>query len=609
MGKVLHTKGNSGGGTGTGWSGQVEFRANLPITLGTPAIGEVYLVEKPTTILLGVYTTYQSGLYIRDFNTGALSDWRKLNVKVKFLDSEFAVVSVGDESKQAKLDISLLTTATTRTLQVPDKDGIIALTSDIDANNELHEILANGNLMFDGQTIIAQNGVVVFDPRFLGVNDQLALYTALHTALGVGTGSFLDLTTASGIQAGHITTFFNMIDNGATQSISAGSTSNFFVYNLASMTLQNASAAFGLLKAGFSKSGDVLIQDNEAGPTTTSNIPAYPITVASQNSTTSVGIVNTVSLGGKDKKEKTSDTAYINQLGFNTGLAGEMLLKHTPNAADFTATLQAASGTIAFTSDIDGRISGQRTDIGTAAGTNSYTLTLTPALTAYALGQVFDVLFTNACTATATLNINGLGAKAIKRNGTLATKSGDILAGQVFSLFYDGTDFQIIGRVSTDWQPPAVALGTLLSSGASFFINGGAGVYLAFDGASDDAVYFNDNLVGANGAAYDGSNMQIKLHCRISTNGGVGDTVGLLVDYGIVVDGDNSSTTVTSIAQQNVDVSAELTDIGFNIILGVMTGVVGADTLLFTLTRNATGAGADSYAGQLEVISFELLKA
>ena len=135
MGKVIHIDGSGGGGGGTvtGWQGQVPLYANLPVTLGTPAIGEVYLVESPTTIGIGIfqYTTKQSGLYIRDFDTGALSDWRKLNVKVKFTDSEFAVVNAIDTSKQAKFDLSLVAAATTRTLQVQNKNGVIALLSDI----------------------------------------------------------------------------------------------------------------------------------------------------------------------------------------------------------------------------------------------------------------------------------------------------------------------------------------------------------------------------------------------------------------------------------------------------------------------------------------------
>lgn len=122
---------NGGGSTGSGWTGQVEFRSNLPISIGTPAIGSIYLVEKKTSILFGAYTTHQSGLYIKELDTGSLSDWRRLNVKVNFTDSEFAIVNAADNSKRAAFDLSLVTTSTTRNYTWQDKDLIVAGLDDI----------------------------------------------------------------------------------------------------------------------------------------------------------------------------------------------------------------------------------------------------------------------------------------------------------------------------------------------------------------------------------------------------------------------------------------------------------------------------------------------
>ena len=78
----------------------------------------------------------------------------------------------------------------------------------------------------------------------------------------------------------------------------------------------------------------------------------------------------------------------------------------------------------------------------TALGTNTYTASITPAITAYSTSQVFQIKFSNANTGAATLNLNSLGAKSIKRNGTTDLLAGDIAAGQVLTLFYDGTNFQ-----------------------------------------------------------------------------------------------------------------------------------------------------------------------
>ena len=159
---------------------------------------------------------------------------------------------------------------------------------------------------------------------------------------------------------------------------------------------------------------------------------------------------------------------------------------------------------------------------------------------------------------------------------------------------------------AAQWLPNSVPLDSLLPKGATFFINGGAGVYLSFSGTADDAVHYNDSL--SNGLPYDGSNLAMKLHCRLSSNGGAGDTVGLIVNYAITKNGDNTSTTVTNIPQQNVDVSTELQDVQFEIVLGTMTGVVGGEILLFSLTRNSKGGGSDSYGGNLEVLAMELIK-
>jgi hypothetical protein len=95
--------------------------------------------------------------------------------------------------------------------------------------------------------------------------------------------------------------------------------------------------------------------------------------------------------------------------------------------------------------------------IATAAGTDTYTATLSPAITAYAATQKYFIQFTNANTGAATLNFNGLGAKAIVKNGTTALSSGDIAAGQIYQLHYDGTNLQIVGSIGGG--------GTTLASG------------------------------------------------------------------------------------------------------------------------------------------------
>lgn len=81
-------------------------------------------------------------------------------------------------------------------------------------------------------------------------------------------------------------------------------------------------------------------------------------------------------------------------------------------------------------------------DAGTTAGTASVqTVTLPLAPTAYVRGLRFTVTIGGGltCTAGATLNINGLGAKTLVRPDGNAVQAGDLVAGRTYDCWYDGT--------------------------------------------------------------------------------------------------------------------------------------------------------------------------
>lgn len=79
-----------------------------------------------------------------------------------------------------------------------------------------------------------------------------------------------------------------------------------------------------------------------------------------------------------------------------------------------------------------------------ATGTDTYVISVTNPPAAYAAGQRYIVKFTNANTGAATLNVNSVGAVAIVTSGSTALVAGDIAAGMVAELIYDGTNFAII---------------------------------------------------------------------------------------------------------------------------------------------------------------------
>lgn len=73
---------------------------------------------------------------------------------------------------------------------------------------------------------------------------------------------------------------------------------------------------------------------------------------------------------------------------------------------------------------------------------NAAVITLVPAPAAYTAGFAVEVKFAATNTGATTINVNGLGAKAIQSNGA-ALVAGQIVAGQIYSLIYDGTNFQL----------------------------------------------------------------------------------------------------------------------------------------------------------------------
>jgi hypothetical protein len=79
-----------------------------------------------------------------------------------------------------------------------------------------------------------------------------------------------------------------------------------------------------------------------------------------------------------------------------------------------------------------------------AAGTNTYTATLSPAPLQYATNATYKIKFTNANTGASTLELNGLGAAAIQLKGA-ALAAGQIPAGSTLDVFYNGATFQIVG--------------------------------------------------------------------------------------------------------------------------------------------------------------------
>lgn len=78
---------------------------------------------------------------------------------------------------------------------------------------------------------------------------------------------------------------------------------------------------------------------------------------------------------------------------------------------------------------------------------NAILITMSPAIASYSAGQAFRFKASAANTGTTTVNINGKGAKTIKKKqGTsfVDLAANDIISGQDVMILYDGTYFQLL---------------------------------------------------------------------------------------------------------------------------------------------------------------------
>lgn len=112
----------------------------------------------------------------------------------------------------------------------------------------------------------------------------------------------------------------------------------------------------------------------------------------------------------------------------------------------------------------------------TAGVADTYTLTITPAVTAYAAGQVFLAKVHATNTGASTINVSGLGAKSIVKQGGAALEAGDLTLGEVITIGYDGTNFQ------------------LLSSGGILISKGDADVLVGGSTTDADTLHTHENL-------------------------------------------------------------------------------------------------------------------
>jgi hypothetical protein len=83
--------------------------------------------------------------------------------------------------------------------------------------------------------------------------------------------------------------------------------------------------------------------------------------------------------------------------------------------------------------------------VTSVSGTNALTLLPSPAISAYAVGQKFRFIVPASNTATVTVAVSGLAAKAVHSRSGATLLAGDLLESALAEITYDGTQFILSG--------------------------------------------------------------------------------------------------------------------------------------------------------------------
>ena len=119
------------------------------------------------------------------------------------------------------------------------------------------------------------------------------------------------------------------------------------------------------------------------------------------------------------------------------------------------------------------------------AGTNTITGSTVTSYASYAGGFAVRFVPANTNTGATTININGVGAKAVTKSGTTALSGGELVAGTAYFLMYDGTQFQIAastggggggGSFSALTSGTNTAAAMLVGTGASMAASGSGSI-------------------------------------------------------------------------------------------------------------------------------------
>ncbi len=234
-----------------------------------------------------------------------------------------------------------------------------------------------------------------------------------------------------------------------------------------------------------------------------------------------------------------------------------------------------------------------------STGSDAYAITVSPVPNDYDAGDCYAFKADVANTGAATLNVNTLGVKTIKKNGgTADLVTGDIVAGQIVVVQYDGTYFQLISGPNLASAQPVVRILTANSelggSSTQFDITNPAGTTFryTYDGNGTDPV-INSGTVPI------GSYVDVQANGFAAGNKGAFVTTGVGSNYFEVTNASGVVESNKTIGIGNIEIGAVWTKpAGLKYITIEVQGG-GGGTDYFASFGSSENAGAGGYAKSL----------
>jgi hypothetical protein len=293
------------------------------------------------------------------------------------------------------------------------KSGNAANDKDQDSLNEIQNINLNGNNL----QLNKNGGSVDLTKYAIDNNTDSQTINLIGNTLSISRGNSIVLSGAVDLDADPTNEIQNLSLNKDTLKLSKA---NYIVLpkdNDADSTNEIQSLSVNQNKLTISKSNQVTIDAD-----TTNEIQSLTY----YNDILQLSKSNQVVFPRDNDRDSLNEIQTIIQVG-NT-----ITLNKNGGNVSVPSTNNVQNGSLLFAN---------------ATGTNSISLTLNPTPTSYFTGMVINFKVPNNNTGHVTVNLNGLGNKALFKNYNDTLVGNDLQTNKLTSIIYDGQNFQLLNQI------------------------------------------------------------------------------------------------------------------------------------------------------------------